>query len=153
MKKFLNDFFLSWYALGWAALTILTVIVLRANSSINSIKAVGFEVAFENRARNLGVLNSAGFESIKNLNEEELKYFLIMGGREANFYRFTNTALRNNASKFMYKNLSTDSLLIMTEVNDSTTMISQTETGKKLHRALVQSLYSQLINISANRDK
>ncbi len=146
MKKFISDFFLSWYGIGWAALMFIAVTISCNKSLINNIKGAGFEISFENRVKKLDLLNSDEFKNLKNLNENELKLFLIMGGKDASFYKFTNTSLTNEASKSMYKKLEKDSLLKEQNIGKNTTIITPTIIGEKLHKALVQSVYINLIS-------
>ncbi len=68
-----------------------------------------------------------------------------MGGEEAQFYRFTNVAISENAFVVMNTKLQADSLFRIQRLSKDSTMIYPTEVGKKIHRALIQSIYSQLI--------
>ena len=111
---------------------------------ISGIKAGSFEVSLENRARELGILNTAEFNNLKTLNEDELKLFLIMGGEEAAYYRFTNFAITAEAGKQQYIKLQNASLMRI-QIDNDTTRVTSTEIGRKVHRALIQSIYSQLL--------
>ena len=145
LKWFIKEIFFSWQALGWAVLTLLVILIWTEKLNLNSLKAGSFEITFENKAKELGVFETPEFKNMKNLTEDELKLFLIIGGEEAQFYRFTNVALSNAASMNMYEKLQSDSLLRIMKLSKDSTMIYPTDIGEKVHRALIQSIYSQLI--------
>ena len=137
-------FLQTWQALAWTIFFVITILFLAGQMPISGIKAGSFEVSLENRARELGILNTAEFSNLKTLNEDELKLFLIMGGEEAAYYHFTNFATTADASNRKYIKLQEASLMRIQIVND-TARVTSTEIGRKVHRALIQSIYSQLI--------
>lgn len=140
----MNQFLRSWQALGWAALIALIAIVITQGRNLLSIKAASVEVTFEQRAKDLNVFSTTAFQNVKNLNEDQLKLFLIMGGDDAKFYRFTNTALSGDAARDQWKTLVEDSLVTIVQKHD-TSMVYPTDNGVRLHRALIQSVYTQLL--------
>lgn len=144
-KWFIKDVLLTWHSIAWTTLLITMIFILSNKININSIKAGSFEFAFEQKSKDLNVYNTPEFKNIKNLNENQLKLFLIMGGEEASYYRFTNTALKNEASVSEFLTLQKDSLLRIERISSDTTMIFPTIIGSKLHKALIQSIYSQVI--------
>lgn len=125
----------------------ILILVLIGKINLNSVKAGIVEVNFEKKVKDLGVYNTIEFRNLKNLNEHQLKLFLIMGGNESKFYIFTNSALRSDAVVEEYTQLQTDSLLtfkVIGKKHDST-IVGNTIVGAKLHKALIQSIYSQII--------
>lgn len=112
---------------------------------VNRFKAGSFEVTLENRAKNLGVFQTIEFQNLKNLNESDLKLFLIMGGEESKLYTFKNDNPTNDANTNQYLKLQSDSLLRIQIFSRDTSIVYSTEVGRKLHKALIQSLYEQLI--------
>src|SRR6516225_7285902 len=102
-----NGIILACKAIGWIALVLiicfLTYLVLSGKIGINSFKAADFEVTLAKNARELDVKNTPEFEHMKDLNEDELRLFLIMGGDEAKSYIFRNTAVPNDVMVERYK--------------------------------------------------
>jgi hypothetical protein len=145
LKYFIKEIFLTWYSIAWTVLFLLLFFILTKRINLNTIKAGSFEFTFEQKSKDLNVYNTPEFKNLKNLNETQLKLFLIMGGEDAAYYRFTNTALTSEASKSQFKKLQEASLLNYKELGGDTTMIYPTDVGAKLHKALIQSIYSQVI--------
>lgn len=146
MKWFIKEVLLTWYAIAWVFVILIIVLVSTGRVDLNSVKAGSFEVTLEKKAKDLGVSNTAAFKNIKNLNEDELKLFLVMGGADAKYYVFTNHALSKEASNDIYLKLQADSLMkirVFGKKGDSTEVFP-TEIGKNVHRALIQSIYYQL---------
>lgn len=144
LRWVIKEFIPSWYAIAWAVLFIILILIITNSINLKAVKVAGFEVEFAGNAQQLNVYNTEAFRAIKGLNEKELKLFLIMGGEEANYYRFTDVSIGFQPSLDIYQKLQKDSLIrIETNYRDST-IVTPTEVGSKVHRALIKSIYKQL---------
>jgi hypothetical protein len=145
LKWFTTEVFLTWQFIAWAVFFVILLLLIFGKLNIGNIRAGSFEIAFEKRAKELGVYETQEFRNLKNINESDLKLFLIMGGEESRLYRFGNDALSSEAIAMQYKKLEDNSLMITKKISKDSTVIYSTEVGTKLHRALIQAIYSQLI--------
>ncbi|HXB32888.1 MAG TPA: hypothetical protein VNV35_05685 [Puia sp.] len=149
IKWVITEVLLKWPMVAWAVLACIMYLFISKRINIANIKAWEFEVSFEKKVKELGLEKTSEFEHLRNLSEDELKLFLIMGGKEASSYVFTDRGMTKAVSEERYKKLSNDSLIRFTlkhhENGIDTTITSPTEVGEQLHRVLVQSLYFQLM--------
>ncbi|HVY73295.1 MAG TPA: hypothetical protein VG890_00605 [Puia sp.] len=150
LRWIIEEVLLTWQCVTYVVIAILLGLVTSGRINVKSIKGASLEVVFADNAKKLGVFESAEFNNMKNLNEDELKLFLIMGGSEAANYSFLNTALTSQASMDMYAKLESDSLFRIERTihhpnGHDSTFIHPTIIGAKLHRALIQSIYVELI--------
>ena len=137
--------------LKWQFIALITLFkvfgFINANKEIlSSFKAGTFEVSLKEHALNNGSLNSETYKSLKNISEEDLKFFLIMGGEDAKDYIFTNTAKMNNSSLEQYNRLQQDSLIRFERISNDSTKVIPTNIGSKVHKALIKSIYGSLLN-------
>lgn len=135
---------LTWQAVAYIVLVILSFLLIKGIINLKELKVGDFDLSFQERASQLNVLNTMAFQGIKNLDEDELKLFLIMGGRDAAYYIFQDRSHTGAAVRDLYARLQQDSLLRFVQRNDST-FIFPTKQGELVHRALIQSIYAQLI--------
>jgi hypothetical protein len=149
IKWLLTDIILTWQAIAWTGLIIAAFFIVFKVVDINSLKAGSFEITFADKAKNLGVFYTPEFKNLNNLDEDELKLFLIVGGKDAAYYIFQDRGVPAGVFKDRYMKLVSDSLFRITKVTTTngkdSTWAGPTETGKKIHQALVQSIYSQMI--------
>jgi hypothetical protein len=146
LKWLFKEVLLTWYALAWLGLFALIVFVWNDKVKLGNIKAGTFEITFENNAKQLNVFNTPEFQNVKKLNEQQLKFFLVMGGEDAQFYQFRDVALTDSAKFRLYEKLKQYSLLNFTRRDKDTTVFYFTETGQKIHLALIRSIYKQFID-------
>lgn len=145
--KFLKDYILTWPFFAYVALAVFCTLITCGALKISSVKAGSFEMVLEKNAQNSGIAETPEFRNLKTLNESDLQLFLIMGGEDAQFYQFTNVALHSNAAVVQYEKLERASLMSIKRISNDSTMVTATVTGKKVHRVLIQSLYTQLMDI------
>lgn len=146
----IKEVIFTWPSVAWGGVIILVIILAINKFKISSIRGGSFAIELSQKASERNIVETDAFKALRNLNEEELKQFLIMGGEDAKFYVFTNTRLSNEASLTIYRNLQKDSLIRISRVNkdpnrNDSTMIFPTEIGSKVHRVLIQTLYSELM--------
>ncbi|WP_316458322.1 hypothetical protein, partial [Helicobacter pylori] len=77
-KYFIEEIFLTWYSITWTVLFLLFFFIVTKRINLNTIKAASFELTFEQKSKDLNVYNTPEFKNLKNLNETQLKLFLIM---------------------------------------------------------------------------
>jgi hypothetical protein len=145
LKWFFSNVVLTWHFVALFAMTLLLFLVMTNKVNLNKIKAGTVEISFEQKTKDLNAYNTPEFKNLKSLNEAQLKLFLIMGGEDAAYYRFTNVALKGDASKEQFMKLNDAHLLTYQKGNGDTTIIRPTKIGALLHKALIQSIYSEMI--------
>ncbi|MDU9702141.1 hypothetical protein RGC49_07740, partial [Helicobacter pylori] len=69
---------MTWYSITWTVLFLLFFFIVTKRINLNTIKAASFELTFEQKSKDLNVYNTPEFKNLKNLNETQLKLFLIM---------------------------------------------------------------------------
>lgn len=144
IRYIITDVILTWQLIAWVLLIVVTCLIVSGQINVNTIKAGSFELGLDNAAKRLGIYNSDAFKGVKNLDENDLKFFLIMGGRDAYKYTFRDENLTGDEAVARYERLQADSLITYSRLNDSLWLIEQTDVGKKVHKALVKSIYVQL---------
>jgi hypothetical protein len=139
-----KDILLSWQLFAYIVLIMVITMAACGKLDITNIKAGSFEMVLQNNAEKHGVSETSEFKNLKTLNESDLKLFLVMGGEEAKFYRFTNNRISSEATVDQYRKLQAAALMRIVEKNPDTTIVYPTEIGEKVHRALIQSIYTQI---------
>jgi hypothetical protein len=139
-----KDILLSWQLFAYIVLVMVLIMAACGKLDITNIKAGSFEMALQNNAEKHGVSETPEFKNLRTLNESDLKLFLVMGGEEAKFYRFTNNMISSEATVDQYRKLQSAALMRIIEKTPDTTVVYPTEIGQKIHRALIQSIYTQI---------
>jgi len=171
--KFIIQELTSWPVMALIIVVLLLKPLKEILFAVNNIKFGKFSLSLQKLGEALGVPNA--LKEISSLSYEELKLFLILCGEDADYYEFVPynmTAVK--LSKIIDK-LVSSKLLIREDVPaapqkpagheaasgpakpavaDSSTAAHQpmvqfkyltTETGRKVHRAFLDSIYQQLI--------
>lgn len=141
---FSKDVLLNWTFFAYVVLIIIVIMNACGRLNISNVKAGSFEMVLQSNAEKQGVAETPEFKNLKTLNENDLKLFLVMGGEEAKYYRFTNNMISQEAMVDQYRKLQAASLMRIEEKTPDTTIIFPTEIGEKIHRALIQSIYTQI---------
>lgn len=144
IRNFVTEILLSWQLIAWVLLIVVTCLIVKGHINVSNIKAGSFELSLDNNAKKLGIYDSDAFKGVKNLSESDLKFFLIMGGEDAYYYSFADYSLNSHETLARYDRLQADSLLTYENQADTFYLVHQTEIGKKVHKALVKSIYVQL---------
>jgi hypothetical protein len=158
---------------SWPIITIIIILLLLKPirgivSGINNIKVGDFQLSLQKIGESLGVPTSV--EDISNLNYDDLKIFLIICGEDADYYYFKPTNMVAGRFKQILDNLATNGLITLfnpspeqvANVDGSaksdpnnpppapaspTFGFNTTEKGRKVHRALLDSIYEQLLHV------
>ena len=117
------------------------------------IKIGDFQISVTEIARSLGVSNI--IQDINDLSYDELKLFLIIGGEDANYYIFNPKNIPHEKLVQMYKNLSDKGLIEQIDPKtiegydkmkiDGGFGFKTTIKGEKVHRAILDAIYNNLI--------
>jgi hypothetical protein len=134
---------------------------------INNIKVGDFQLSLQKIGESLGVPTSV--DDISSLNYEDLRIFLIMCGEDSDYYIFTPANI--TAGKFgqILNKLASNGLIEAVEISTKkpdqqakdipseeqaaqqpTWRTYTTEKGRKVHRALLDSIYEQLLNVKTS---
>lgn len=118
------------------------------------IKIGNFQISVTEIARSLGVSNI--IQDINDLSYDELKLFLIIGGEDANYYIFNPKNIAHEKLVQMNKKLSDKGLI---EQIDPKTIeeyggfrFKTTLKGEKVHRAILDAIYYNLIEGKIERN-
>jgi len=153
---------------SWPIIAIIIVLLLLKPirgivSGINNIKVGDFQLSLQKIGESLGVPTSV--EDISNLNYDDLKIFLIICGEDADYYYFKPTNMVAGKFKQILDKLAENGLITLfdpapdpneaankdpknQEATQSPTFgINTTEKGRKVHRALLDSIYEQLLHV------
>ena len=154
---------------SWPIIAIVIVLLLlkplRAIiSGINNIKVGDFQLSLQKIGESLGVPTSV--EDISNLNYDDLKIFLIICGEDADYYYFKPTNMVATKFKQILDHLADNGLITLFDPapnpdeaakgdpnnpastpQNPTFGFNTTEKGRKVHRALLDSIYEQLLHV------
>ena len=101
-----------------------------------------FYIRVNNIAESLGVPNA--INEIGDLTYDELKIFLVMGGEDADYYRFTHTQIGEKKFEKILQNLEYKGLITTWIVGD-TRNSKTTDKGRRIHRAILEVIQLELI--------
>jgi len=157
---------------SWPIITIAIVLLLLKPirgivSGINNIKVGDFQVSLQKIGESLGVPTSV--LDISNLNYDDLKIFLIICGEDADYYYFRPGNMIAGKFKQILDHLADNGLITLFDTpppadaantddpnaaaatqaaqQGPTFGINTTEKGRKVHRALLDSIYEQLLHV------
>jgi hypothetical protein len=162
--KFIIQEITSWPIIAIVIVLLLLKPIRAIISGINNIKVGDFQLSLQKIGESLGVPTSV--EDISNLNYDDLKIFLIICGEDADYYYFKPTNMVAGRFKQILDNLANNGLITLfdpapnpdeTAKNDPdhpaatpqnpTFGFNTTEKGRKVHRALLDSIYEQLLHV------
>jgi hypothetical protein len=158
--KFLIGVITSWQLITLIIILLLLKPIRTLVGSINSLKVGSFQLSLQKIGESLGEPDSA--DLIAALNYDDLKIFLVLCGEDADFYTFVPTNI--TAGKFgqilgkLVANGLIEATLLQQQHTDSQIQQSAAEnqmptwrtqttiTGRKVHRALLDSIYEQMLH-------
>jgi hypothetical protein len=123
--------------------------IIKIFNKISEFKIGNFSVVVENNGARLGVKSID--EDLKGLSYEELGIFLIVGGERSEYYEFSDKRISPDHLKRIYENYKNRNLIEFEEVTSTgkpELKFQTTEKGRKVHTAILDSIYSELINKS-----
>jgi len=162
--KFIIQEITSWPIIAIVIVLLLLKPIRGIVSGINNIKVGDFQLSLQKIGESLGVPTSV--EDISSLNYDDLKIFLIICGEDADYYYFKPTNMVAGKFKQILDHLADSGLITLfdpapnpdeaaksdpnnpaTTPQNPTFGISTTEKGRKVHRALLDSIYEQLLHV------
>jgi len=151
--QFLMEKILSWQVFALLVFFILLGPIKGLLEKAEQIKVGDFQMTVTRIAENLGVSNV--IEDLEDLSYDELKIFLVIGGEDADYYTFAPNNLPAGKTKNIFENLSQKGLIKLIEVSTMEGITREqrekgigfktTEKGEKIHRAIVDAIYRDLI--------
>lgn len=159
--KFVIEKLLDWpfiFAISLAVLLIMfykPLLVLINNS--NRLKIGSFEVHLKQVGESMGIENA--IKELNGLSMDELKFFLIVCGEDATYYKFTPTHLHAKKVEAIYNKLDETGLLKVIPVESIPGIketekdgfgFKTTEKGRTIHKAFLETIYFQFTNTKIN---
>jgi len=171
--KFLIQEITSWPIIAIIMLLLLLKPIRTIVSSINNIKVGDFQLSLQKIGEALGV--STSVEDISNLNYDDLKIFLIICGEDSDYYWFKPTNMVTEKFNEILDKLADNGLITRwapTPAPEDTVKnvdganidgpgkqaapptpqaptfgFKTTNKGRSVHRALIDSIYEQLLHV------
>lgn len=143
---------LTWQLVASIFIPVIICLQVLNKFHLSSVEAGSFKLTLKENARSLDVTES-NFRSFANLDENDLKYFLILCGADASHYIFTDNSIAHDVWLERFHKLEAAGFLIVkdTLVYDTIKkqsfkgpMLFQTPSGMNLHAALVKAIYTQI---------
>src|SRR5688572_7603907 len=111
VKYLVEKVLMTWQGFAWTALIIIAALMWTGKLNLTEFKAGTFEIVLDKSVKEAGIINTAEFKNLKNLSEDDLRLFLIIGGEEGKYYLFKNRALSFQALQEQHRRLAENSLL------------------------------------------
>jgi len=160
--KFLIGIITSWQMITLVMLLLLIKPIRALVGGINNIKVGDFQLSLQKIGESLGVPTSV--EDISSLNYDDLKIFLVICGEDSDYYIFQPANMIAAKFKAILDKLASNGLIILTDLpapdpnsqggqntpNTPTWQFNTTEKGRKVHRALLDSIYEQLLHVKTS---
>lgn len=151
--RFIIDKIITWPFITLIIFLILLCPIKNLLHKTEQIKLGDFELSVTEIAKSFGISNI--IQDINDLSYDELKLFLIVGGEDANYYIFTPKNIPHERLVQMYEKLSNKGLIELIDPKtitgydkmniDAGFGFKTTEKGEKVHRAILDAIYTNLV--------